>query len=41
MVVKIGYDEFIDPMVKAIQELTTMVKDLQAEVESLKSQPTV
>ena len=40
-VLSLGYDEFIAPMVKAIQELTTMVKDLQAEVESLKSLPTV
>ena len=39
-VLSLGYDEFIAPMVKAIQELTTMVRDLQAEVESLKSQPT-
>ena len=36
-VLSLGYDEFIAPMVKAIQELSQQVKTLQEEVERLKN----
>ena len=32
----VSYEMFVMPLVKSVQELTTMVKELQAEVAALK-----